>query len=421
MPVRKTPPPRPGWGICCICNHNGDLTKHDIMGSLGFKAIESQPSLLDAHVSDIIHPHLGLHSTLEELFLYDFHLELSQPGRKVTQAFEANPMLPGVILTKRGKFAGMISRRRFLEYMSRPFGLEVFSKRPVEDLYQFAKTDLLILPGNTSILAAAQRLLQRSYAMEAVVVMGERSRAPQGMDYNLEARGKVTTPDLLYEPIVVEISPQVYRLLDVHQLLVAQSRIHQMALELIEQLNQKLATANQELQLLAAVDSLTKVANRRKFDEYLHIKWREMAREKAPLSLILCDIDFFKRYNDTYGHQAGDVCLQQVASALSRAAKRPEDLVARYGGEEFAAILPHTDSAGAIHVAEKMRVGVLALEIPHADSAVNQYVTISVGVASAIPHLESSPEELIAAADQALYHAKESGRDRYTFYPTEIA
>ncbi|HBE47940.1 MAG TPA: GGDEF domain-containing protein, partial [Cyanobacteria bacterium UBA11369] len=228
-------------------------------------------------------------------------------------------------------------------------------------------------------------------------------------------------PDLLYEPIVVEIAPQVYRLLDVHQLLVAQSRIHQMAIDLIEQLNQKLEKANEELQLLAAVDSLTKVANRRKFDEYLNIKWREMAREKAPLSLILCDIDFFKRFNDTYGHQAGDVCLQQVALALRDAAKRPEDLVARYGGEEFAAILPHTDRAGAIHVAEKMRVGVLALEIPHADSAVNEYVTISVGVASAIPHLESSPEDLIAAADQGLYHAKESGRDRYTFHPPDIA
>ncbi|HBE52436.1 MAG TPA: hypothetical protein DDW76_27615, partial [Cyanobacteria bacterium UBA11369] len=169
------------------------------MGSLGFNAIESQPSLLDAQVSEIIHPHLGLHSTLKELFLYDFHLELSQPGRKVTQAFEANPMLPGVILTRGGKFVGMISRRRFLEYMSRPFGLEVFSKRPLEDLYQFAKTDLLILPGNTSILAAAQRSLHRSYGMEAVV-MGDGSSVSQGMDYNQEQTEKTATPDLLYEP-----------------------------------------------------------------------------------------------------------------------------------------------------------------------------------------------------------------------------
>jgi diguanylate cyclase (GGDEF)-like protein len=392
------------------------------MGSLGLNAIESQPSLLDAHVSEIIHPHLGLHGTLQELFLYDFHLELSQPGRKVRQAFEANPMLPGVILTKSGKFAGMISRRRFLEYMSRPFGLEVFSKRPLEDLYQFAKTDILILPGNTSILAAAQRSLQRSYQMEAVVVViGDRSQTPQGMDDNQESTGKKVTPDLLYEPIVVQISPQVYRLLDVHQLLVAQSRIHQMALELIEQLNQKLEKANRELQFLAAVDSLTQVANRRKFDEYLQIKWRDMAREKSPLSLILCDIDCFKRYNDTYGHQAGDVCLQQVASALIGAAKRPEDLVARYGGEEFAAILPHTDSAGAIQVAEKMRLAVKALEIPHADSAVNRWVTISLGVASAMPNLESAPEDLIAAADQALYHAKESGRDRYALSAPAIS
>lgn len=175
------------------------------------------------------------------------------------------------------------------------------------------------------------------------------------------------------------------------------------------QLYQQLHSANQELQRLASNDSLTEVANRRRFDEYLDSEWRRLAREQAPLSLILCDIDLFKSYNDTYGHQMGDDCLRQVAKAIARAVKRSADLVARYGGEEFAVVLPHTETNGAIRVAEAIRSRVKALQIAHANS---QYVTLSLGVAFTIPSHESSPATLIAAADQALYQAKEQGRDR---------
>ncbi len=394
------------------------LTLRGIIVLLDFNFIKSQPSLLAAQVSEIIHPQLSLNSRLQELSLYDFHLELSALGRKATQAFEANPLLPGIILTERGKFAGMISRRRFLESMSRPFGLEVYSKRPLKDLYRFAKTDILILPGNTSIREAASMSLERSDLGDASIINATNKSQP--ISYAGDSHQQASKPDLLYEPIVVEISPSVYRLLDVHQLLVAQSHIHQMALEVIEELYQQLEQANLELNKLASIDSLTGAANRRKFDEYLEIKWRQMAREKAPLCLILCDIDFFKRYNDTYGHPAGDACLQRVAGALMRSAKRPEDLVARYGGEEFAAILPNTTAAGGVHVAEKMRLAVCELGIAHAKSAVNTYVTISLGIACAMPQAESSPEELIAGADEALYGAKADGRDRYVFHSTQM-
>lgn len=177
-------------------------------------------------------------------------------------------------------------------------------------------------------------------------------------------------------------------------------------------LSQQLEQANQELQQLVSLDSLTQLANRRRFDEYLDQEWRRMTRDEIPLSLILCDIDFFKPYNDTYGHQAGDHCLQQIARAISLAAKRPADLVARYGGEEFGVILPNTDNQGALQVAEEIRVKVRALRITHANSQVSRYVTLSFGVASTIPSNEFTLEALIAAADRMLYQAKTEGRDR---------
>ncbi len=184
----------------------------------------------------------------------------------------------------------------------------------------------------------------------------------------------------------------------------------------LNELNHQLEKANQELQSLASLDSLTQVANRRRFDEHLNQEWRRMAREKAPLSLILCDVDFFKTYNDTYGHQAGDECLQQVATAIKSAIKRPADFVARYGGEEFVVILPLTGAKGAVHVAEQIRAAVKAAEIAHANSQVGKYVTLSLGVASTVPDHTSSPATLIAAADQALYQAKAQGRDRVILY-----
>ena len=177
------------------------------------------------------------------------------------------------------------------------------------------------------------------------------------------------------------------------------------------QLYKQLEEANQVLQHLATSDSLTQLANRRRFDEYLDLELQRMAREAAPLSLILCDVDFFKTYNDTYGHQAGDACLQQVAKAISQAVSRPADLVARYGGEEFALILPNTNAEGAVQTAEKVRSEVKALEIAHAKSQISKCVTISLGVASAVPYHTSSSAMLISAADEALYQAKAKGRD----------
>jgi diguanylate cyclase (GGDEF)-like protein len=178
------------------------------------------------------------------------------------------------------------------------------------------------------------------------------------------------------------------------------------------QVYKQLEAANQALQRLANEDGLTGLANRRRFDQYLNSQWLELAQQRSPISLILCDIDFFKLYNDKYGHPAGDGCLQKVANVLKETAQKYQDLVARYGGEEFAVILPHTHASGAVHVAAAMQAGVRELEIVHSRSAVSQFVTLSLGIATIVPNFETSPLALIEAADKALYQAKAEGRNR---------
>ncbi|MGL5059876.1 MAG: diguanylate cyclase domain-containing protein, partial [Microcoleus sp.] len=180
-------------------------------------------------------------------------------------------------------------------------------------------------------------------------------------------------------------------------------------------LYQQLAAANQQLDRLANLDSLTQLANRRRFDEVLKLEWDRCSSE-TPLSLIMCDIDCFKLYNDNYGHQAGDACLQQVAQAIGDACANVSAdrlyLAARYGGEEFSVILPNTDLVSARLFAEGIRNRVKAMALPHAKSVVSDIVTLSMGVASFTNPGQNSPKSLIEAADKALYSAKTGGRDR---------
>jgi len=183
------------------------------------------------------------------------------------------------------------------------------------------------------------------------------------------------------------------------------------------QLYQRLEVANGELHRLASLDGLTGLANRRQFDEYLDCEWRRSLRDGTPISLILCDVDFFKLYNDTYGHQAGDECLKKVALAIEEARQQPWDFAARYGGEEFAVILPRAEEHRALEVAEEIRRRIAAMQIPHARSKVSEFVSLSLGVATnsqkEVSSMSStSLEKLVATADKALYQAKQQGRDR---------
>lgn len=177
-------------------------------------------------------------------------------------------------------------------------------------------------------------------------------------------------------------------------------------------LNKRLAEMNRELERLSTTDSLTGLANRRFFNEFLSREWLREQREKKAFSVIMIDIDHFKKYNDHYGHLKGDVCLQKIAWALQGALCRPGDLLARYGGEEFVAILPHTELQGAVDLAENLHQRVRELHLEHEDSPASPYVTISAGIASVIPNQSLSPAQVMVMADKALYEAKQAGRNR---------
>jgi two-component system chemotaxis family response regulator WspR len=179
-----------------------------------------------------------------------------------------------------------------------------------------------------------------------------------------------------------------------------------------------LAKANIELRQLAALDGLTGIANRRRFDEVLDAEWQRGRRDGKPLSVLMCDIDYFKRYNDHFGHPGGDACLRQVAALLATQMRRPPDLAARYGGEEFALVLPATDAAGASLVAEACLAQLRAHAIAHPGSP-HAIVTMSIGVASTVPDNEGDVDLLIRRADKALYAAKSDGRNRVVMAPPQ--
>ncbi len=179
----------------------------------------------------------------------------------------------------------------------------------------------------------------------------------------------------------------------------------------LDTLSRELAAKNQELARLGTLDGLTAIDSRGRFTARLGEEWRRALREATPLSVILVDIDFFQAYNETYGHQAGDECLKKVARTLAATIARAGDLAARYGGEEFAVLLPNTDSLGTLVVAEAIRVAVATLGIEHKASAIHRHLTVSVGTATVVPDELASPEALVAKAEEALFHAKQSGRN----------
>ncbi|MCB1179510.1 MAG: diguanylate cyclase, partial [Leptospiraceae bacterium] len=179
----------------------------------------------------------------------------------------------------------------------------------------------------------------------------------------------------------------------------------------------KLLIANNALEKLARIDGLTGIANRRYLDEKLNEEWARLKREKSPISFILFDVDYFKLYNDNYGHQAGDICLVKVAQICLQTLKRPSDIIGRYGGEEFAIILPHTKEKGAIKIVQEIQESLKNNPIPHEYSPISDLVTLSFGINSIYPSPNSSGiDELISNADKALYNSKRQGRNKYSVY-----
>jgi len=273
--------------------------------------------------------------------------------------------------------------------------------RDALDLYRRERPDIILLDGRLPDIdgfevAAQIRAMEKKKDWTAIIFLTSMTK-----DEDLARGIEVGGDDYLLKP-VSEIVLQAK--------VNAMRRLVEMQRSLID-LTYKLNQANKELQLLSATDGLTGLSNRRMYDELALREWRRCERTKKPFSLVIIDVDFFKLYNDHYGHQAGDVCLQAVAAQMQRAAPRASDVVARYGGEEFVFALGETDMDGAKWVANHVRQRIVDLQMPHAASAL-KHVTISCGVASVLPADNVSLEMLLQSADQALYQAKAQGRNR---------
>lgn len=251
----------------------------------------------------------------------------------------------------------------------------------------------------------------------ADIYAGDVSRCHQKLLIKLQIRAYLVTPiwhgQKMWGLLVAHqcSSPRKWQVWE-QELLVSLAAQLAIAIQQSE-LYQQLQIVNHELKYLATSDSLTGIANRRYFDEYLQSQWDQLSQEQAPLSVILCDLDFFKPYNDTYGHLAGDQALREVAQAISQAMKHPRDLVCRYGGEEFAIILPKTSVADAILVAQSIQNQIEKLKIIHSGSSVSPYMTCSLGIGTVMPSEKMNAKHLIEIADQGLYQAKAQGRNQY--------
>jgi len=269
-------------------------------------------------------------------------------------------------------------------------------------IYGHDRPDLVLIDVVMPVMDGyeAARQMRQSRPDEWVPIIFLSSKeADQDLDRAIEAGGD----DYLVKPVSFVVLNAKIRALQ---------RIESIRIKLLET-SRELAAANRELENLSRQDGLTGIANRRYFDTYLVTEIKRASRERQPLSLILADVDHFKAYNDFYGHQAGDDCLRQVASALRSVGRRPADLAARYGGEEFAIVLPATAMEGAVDVAKSLIRAIEGMSIPHARSGVSPSISLSQGIASLIPVQETKPENVIELADQALYQAKQQGRNRY--------
>lgn len=279
------------------------------------------------------------------------------------------------------------------------------------ELFKVHRPDLVlidvIMPGIDGYETAKRmRQLERDGEWTPILFLTARTS-----DEDLERGIAVGGDDFLIKPISEIVLQTKVR---------AMQRIAQMRYSLVV-LTRRLDEANRELTRLSSEDGLTGVANRRHFDEHLVREWARGIRSATPLSLVMCDIDYFKQYNDLYGHPMGDECLRQMGRVLRECARRPADLAARYGGEEFAIILPDTDHEGARRVADDICRRLDELVIKHEGSALGR-VTLSVGIACTKPRRDQGgAAQLVSVADAALYRAKQAGRNRVLVTPGDIA
>ena len=241
---------------------------------------------------------------------------------------------------------------------------------------------------------------------EIPIVFITASRTDEEFEFKGYESGAV---DFIYKPIsnkILTSKVQVYaKIQDQIKIIEKKTKVLEMKVNELNELKER-------FQLLSRIDGLTEIDNRRTFNEEYQQEWKRAQRNGESLAIIMLDIDFFKYYNDTYGHLEGDNCLIKVAKCIKESARRSYDKVARYGGEEFVILLPDTDLKGALHIGKSIRKNIEVLQIEHKTSTVSDYVTVSIGVASLMPKLDTPVNEVLNKADLAMYKAKDLGRNR---------
>jgi diguanylate cyclase (GGDEF)-like protein len=288
---------------------------------------------------------------------------------------------------------------------------------------ELIKPDLILLdvnmPGLNGYEVCEAIKAQESYQTTPVIFISASNEVFNKVKaFELGAIDYITKPFHL-EEVLIRVENQLNQK-RLYQALKQQNTLLENEITERRRIESQLKKANHKLELLASLDGLTGLANRRRFDEYLATEWQRCLRGNFPLSLILIDVDFFKAYNDTYGHILGDECLKKIACILQNASQRATDLAARYGGEEFVIVLPHTPQPGAVELARSIQKAVAAQKIPHHKSLVSVHITLSLGIASIQPGAGSQLPQFVEGADQALYQAKIAGRNRIAcFTPTE--
>lgn len=278
--------------------------------------------------------------------------------------------------------------------------------------------------GDRRFLRSRATSLLMSFHDQQTALKKPRSRQRTNVCPFIRAQIAMSSDPAIQNPVIqlTEIQPSVIfavkpeTLTDYQLNLEQQITQHKLTEQNLKRTISALQTVNQELQHLAHIDALTQISNRRSFDESLHREWQRSLREQQPLSLVLLDIDFFKGYNDRYGHPAGDRCLTLIAQTIKVLLQRSTDLLSRYGGEEFAIILPNTTTDGAITVIHSIQKAIASLSIIHESSSIRNEVTTSLGLATMIPSEDLQPSLLLERTDKALYQAKQQGRDRYAIY-----
>jgi diguanylate cyclase (GGDEF)-like protein len=280
--------------------------------------------------------------------------------------------------------------------------IEATEGRQAVELYQSQAPDLVVLDVDMPVLngyetARQIRAIAGDHEWIPIIFLSGNVR-DNDIATGIEAGGD----DYLAKPV----SPVVLR-----AKIAAMQRITDMRARLVE-VTRELSGINASLREQSSQDSLTGIPNRRSFDAAFEQEWHHATRSGKPLALIMGDVDHFKKYNDTYGHQQGDECLKAIAGAMRSAARRKVDVVARYGGEEFAMLLPDTPAVSALLVAGRVLEAVRGLRLPHSTSPTSDHVTMSLGVCAALPRADLRPEALVKVTDRALYDAKSKGRNQ---------